>query len=142
MAVRGATASKYLRDLQNIENGSFPTKCILLGVNLALGLIAASAVIFQSCSPFGIGMVAQAGAGLPGMFCMLGACIGYLLVLGFSHGIKYIATTMSVFTIAFVFKEILRADRSTASETMTAAACTRTNRRAGRRTMSETLIYG
>lgn len=106
MAVRGATASKYLRDLQNLEHGSIIEKCIVLGMNLILGLIAASAVIFQSCSPFGIGMVAQAGAGLPGLFCMIGAGIGYLLVLGLSHGIKYIATTMIVFTIAFVFKEI------------------------------------
>lgn len=106
MAVRGVTASKYLRRVQNPQEESMMTKCIVLGVNFALGFVAATAVIFESCSPFGVGMVAQAGAGIAGVFCMLGASVGYLLVFGLSHGVKYIATTMIVFTIAFVFKEI------------------------------------
>ena len=82
------------------------TKCVVLGVNFALGFIAATAVIFESCSPFGIGMVAQAGAGIAGALCMAGASTGYLLMFGLRYGVKYIATTLIVFTIAFVFKEI------------------------------------
>lgn len=106
MAVRGVTANKYLRHVQNPQGESVAENCIALGVNFALGFVAAAAVVFESCSPFGIGMVAQAGAGIAGVCCMIGAGVGYLMVFGLSYGIKYVATTMIVFTIAFVFKEI------------------------------------
>jgi len=73
-------------------------------VSFVLGYAMSAAKLFGGCGPFGIGMVAQAGAGPGGVMCLLGASLGYLVTGGFDYGIKYVATSVLVFTAAFVFQ--------------------------------------
>lgn len=72
------------------------------GLNLLLGLIMSQAVVLGSCGPFGISAVAQAGAGLGGFMCAVGASAGYLLCFGFRQGMRYVASAVLVFTAGYV----------------------------------------
>ena len=76
------------------------------GINFILGFILSSATVLVSAGPFGIGVTAQAGAGLGGLMCAFGAAIGYLVVFGFEKGIKYVAAVVLVFTSSYVFQEL------------------------------------
>lgn len=67
-----------------------------------LGLGTGAGRLFQSCGPFGAAAVAAAGAELGGIFCLLGAALGYLMAGGLYPGGRYIATAFLVYTIGFV----------------------------------------
>ncbi len=75
--------------------------CLL---HVLLGFTLASGRIFQVCAPFGIGIVAQAGGGLAGAMCLLGASGSYLLLGGFAWGIRYVACCVLVYTASFIFQ--------------------------------------
>ncbi len=72
------------------------------GLNFLLGLVMSLAVVLGSYGPFGIAAVAQAGGGLGGFSCALGASLGYLLGMSFQRGMKYVAAAVLVFTSAYV----------------------------------------
>lgn len=69
-----------------------------------LGMVSASVRLFEYISPFGAAITAQAGAGAGGIATLLGASAGYLIFGGFDWGIRYVATSVLIFTIAFVFQ--------------------------------------
>jgi len=85
-----------------------PQTALLLsyGINFVLGFILSNATVFTSAGPFGIGVTAQAGAGIGGLMCAFGASIGYLIAFGFDKGIKYVAAVVLVFTSSYVFQEL------------------------------------
>ena len=95
-----------------LVNGTLPQRspqtALLLGygINFVLGFILASATVLTSAGPFGIGVTAQAGAGIGGLLCAFGASIGYLAAFGFEKGIKYVAAVVLVFTSSYVFQEL------------------------------------
>ena len=72
---------------------------------LLMGGTLAFARILSGGAPFGMAMVACSGAGLSGVFSLLGAALGYLLSGGLEWGIRYIAASVLVYTTAFVFHE-------------------------------------
>ncbi|MDR1132172.1 MAG: SpoIIE family protein phosphatase [Oscillospiraceae bacterium] len=74
-------------------------------LNFILGFIMSGSVIMEGLAPFGIAIVGRARAGWSGISCLIGACLGYILLGGFDWGIKYVATITLVFTVAFVFRE-------------------------------------
>jgi stage II sporulation protein E len=76
------------------------------GLNFLLGLIMANAVILGGSAPFGIAAAAQAGPGIGGLACTLGAAMGYLMTFGFSKGIKYVSAVVLVYTAGYVFQEV------------------------------------
>ncbi len=78
---------------------------------LLMGTVMACARSLHSGAPFGMAMVACSGAGLSGAFALAGASLGYLIGGGLEWGIRYIAASVLVYTIAFVFHE-LRAYKS------------------------------
>jgi hypothetical protein len=49
-----------------------------------LGAVLASGDILGGYAPFGLSFVGASGAGLPGFFSLLGACLGYFLSLTFA----------------------------------------------------------
>ena len=75
------------------------------GLYLLMGGGLAFARILSGGAPFGMAMVACSGAGLSGVFALLGAALGYLLSGGLEWGIRYIAASVLVYTAAFVFHE-------------------------------------
>ena len=100
---RGAALSGALRSRLAAEK---PRLLALsgCGAELLLGFAMASARIFGMCGPFGIGIVAEAGAGPGSVLCLIGAAAGYLLTGGFDVGIRYVATCLLVFTTAFALR--------------------------------------
>ena len=76
------------------------------GLYLLLGAVMACARVLKDGAPFGMALVACSGAGLGGVFALLGASLGYLLSGGLEWGIRYIAASVLVYTIAFVFHEV------------------------------------
>ncbi len=58
------------------------------------------------CAPFGLGLVAAAGAG-PGGFCaLLGASAGYLSALGLVTGLRYVSTAILIYSVSFAFYDL------------------------------------
>ena len=100
---RGASLGEALRAQLEAEK---PRLLKLAGgfAELLLGFVMASARIFGLCGPFGIGIVAEAGAGPGSVLCLLGAAAGYLLTGGFDVGIRYVATCLLVYTTAFALR--------------------------------------
>ncbi len=78
-------------------------RCLLY---MLMGAVMACAKVLSGGAPFGMAMVACSGAGLGGVFALLGASAGYLLGGGLEWGIRYIAASVLVYTVAFVFHEI------------------------------------
>jgi len=81
-------------------------------VYLLLGLTLACARVVGSGAPFGMALVAAAGPGLSGVFALSGAALGYLISGGVEWGIRYIAASVLVYTVAFLFHELAIYHRS------------------------------
>lgn len=77
-------------------------RCGLYGL---MGAVMACARVLENGAPFGMAMVACSGAGLSGVCALLGAAAGYLLGGGLEWGVRYIAASVLIYTIAFVFHE-------------------------------------
>ena len=75
------------------------------GLYLVMGGVMACARVLHSGAPFGMAMVASSGSGLSGVCALVGACLGYLLGGGLEWGIRYIAASVLVYTVGFVFHE-------------------------------------
>ena len=75
-------------------------------IYMSLGFTMACARIVETGAPFGIAMVACSGPGLSGVFALLGASLGYLLSGGLEWGIRYVAASVLIYTISFVFHEL------------------------------------
>lgn len=71
-----------------------------------LGAVLAGGELFGGYAPFGVGLVASAGAGGDGLCALLGACWGYLVYRGFSEGLRYAAACVLVFSVAFAFYDV------------------------------------
>ena len=69
-----------------------------------LGLTLSFARVLDDGAPFGIAMTAAAGPGLAGVCALLGASLGYLSG-GLGWGIRYLAASVLVYTVGFVFQE-------------------------------------
>ena len=78
-------------------------RCVLY---LLMGAVMACARVQRSGAPFGMAMVACSGAGISGVFALTGAALGYLISGGLEWGIRYIAASVLVYTVAFVFHEL------------------------------------
>lgn len=75
-------------------------------VYMGLGMMMSCARVMDNGAPLGLSMVACSGAGLSGVFALLGASLGYVLSGGIEWGIRYIAGCVLVYTVAFVFQEV------------------------------------
>jgi stage II sporulation protein E len=76
------------------------------GLYLLMGAVMAAARVLRTGAPFGMAMVACSGPGLSGVFALTGAALGYLVTGGLEWGIRYIAASVLVYTIAFVLHEL------------------------------------
>ena len=76
------------------------------GFSLLMGFTLAWARVLERGSPFALGWVACSGAGLGGMSALIGAALGYLISGGIDWGIRYVAASVLVFTVGYVFQEL------------------------------------
>ena len=105
MATKETMRGQYTRFRQWEEEKSALSVAAELGSFLLLGAILSSAQVFKSCAPFGVAAVAATGAGLSGVFTLLGSLIGYLLLYGEGSGLHYAAACILTFGVAFASAE-------------------------------------
>ena len=75
------------------------------GVYFLLGFTLACARVLETGGPFGMALVACAGPGVAGVCALLGASLGYLVSGGLDWGVRYIAASVLVYTVAYVTHE-------------------------------------
>lgn len=64
------------------------------------------AVLLEHYAPFPLGFVAASGSGAEGFAAMCGAVLGYLLGMGFSPALRYAASSILIYSIAFGFFDV------------------------------------
>ena len=72
----------------------------------AMGFVLSLSRVRESGAPFGMAFVACAGSGLTGVCALLGAALGYLTGGGIEWGVRYVAASVLVYTIGFLFQEL------------------------------------
>lgn len=77
-----------------------------VGIHLLLGAVLAGGIIFDGCAPFAVALVAASGSGLCGAGALLGAGFGYLTLLPFSDGLRYLSAAILTFAVAFAFYDV------------------------------------
>ena len=73
------------------------------GVGFLLGAVLSGAELFGLYAPFGVAAVAAAGSGITGFTTTLGACLGYLCLEGMTDGMRYAASAILTYSVAFAF---------------------------------------
>ena len=84
----------------------------MAGLQFLLGFLMSAGRLSGGAAPFGVAMVAQAGAGLGGVCALCGAALGYLTTLGLGLGVKYASACVLTFTVAFVLQDLRLSARS------------------------------
>ncbi len=73
------------------------------GVGFLLGGVLAGAELFGLYAPFGVAAVAAAGSGMSGFCTLAGSCLGYLCLEGMTDGMRYGASAILTYSVAFAF---------------------------------------
>ncbi|MCI8538654.1 MAG: SpoIIE family protein phosphatase [Oscillospiraceae bacterium] len=76
------------------------------GIRFLLGAVLSGAQIFESYAPFGLGLVGASGSGAGGFFALCGVCLGYLSTLGLVQGLRYAASAILIYSVAFAFYDV------------------------------------
>lgn len=76
------------------------------GLYFLLGFTMACARVLGTGGPFGMALVAASGAGGAGISALAGAALGYLVNGGLDWSLRYIAASVLVFTVAYLFQEL------------------------------------
>ena len=76
------------------------------GIHFLLSAVLAGAAVFGDYAPFGVALVGAAGSGVCGAAALVGACFGYLTLLGFTGGLRYISASMLTFAVNFAFYDV------------------------------------
>ena len=76
------------------------------GIHFLLAAVLAGAVMFEEYAPFGVALVGAAGSGVCGAAALVGACFGYLALMGFTDGLRYISASMLTFAVSFAFYDV------------------------------------
>lgn len=96
-SARGETVSLDASALLRFADG---------GVHFLLAAVLAGAAIFGEYAPFGVALVGAAGSGVCGAAALVGACFGYLTLIGFTGGLRYISASMLTFAVSFAFYDV------------------------------------
>ena len=75
-------------------------------IGFLLGGVLSGAELFGVYAPFGVAAVAAAGSGLTGFGTLCGACLGYLCLEGLTDGMRYAASAILVYSVAFAFYDM------------------------------------
>ena len=106
MATKERAGEKLLRfprrDTVNVSRRAF-LGLAEAGVGFLLGAVLAGAELFGLYAPFGVAAVAAAGSGVSGFCTLAGTCLGYLCLEGLTDGMRYAASAILVYAVAFAF---------------------------------------
>ena len=96
------TALQAVRERQGDRRFWIVGRCVFYAV---MGFLLSLARVQRDGAPFGMAFVAGVGAGLDGVCALLGAALGYLTGGGIEWGIRYVAATVLVYTLGYLFHE-------------------------------------
>ena len=71
-----------------------------------MGFLLSLARVQETGAPFGMAFVAGAGPGIGGVCALLGAALGYLTGGGLEWGIRYVAASVLIYTLTYLFQEL------------------------------------
>lgn len=113
------------------------------GVGFLLGAVLSGAQVFGLYSPFGVAAVAAAGSGVTGFCTLAGACLGYLCLGGMTDGMRYAASAILTYSVAFAFFDTKVYRKLWFMPAIAALLCTITGVicRAGRGWRGEDLVF-
>ena len=113
------------------------------GVGFCLGGVLAGAELFGLYAPFGVAAVAAAGSGITGFAATLGACLGYLCLEGMTDGMRYAASAILTYSVAFAFYDtrVYRLPWFMPAVAMTLSAMTGIVCRGGQGWYGQDLVY-
>ncbi len=97
------TARETLQGKQGDRQVWIIGRCIFYAL---MGFLLSLARVQGNGAPFGMAFVAGAGSGVGGVCALLGAALGYLTGGGLEWGIRYIAASVLIYTIAYLFHEL------------------------------------
>lgn len=72
-------------------------------IGFLMGAVLSGAELFGLYAPFGVAATAAAGSGITGFSTMAGACLGYLCLEGMTDGMRYAASAILTYSVAFAF---------------------------------------
>lgn len=75
-------------------------------IRLLLAAVLAGVGILDGRAPFGPAMVGASGAGVAGAAAMIGACLGSLLQLELTDGLRYASASILIYAAAFAFYDV------------------------------------
>jgi len=93
-------AKEQIRRTRIGSGGRLAAEC---GIHLLLAAVLAGAVIPEECAPFAVALVGAAGCGVCGAAALVGACFGYLCLMGLTQGLRHAAACVLVFAVAYAF---------------------------------------
>ncbi len=96
-SARGEQVSMDASALLRFANG---------GIHFLLAAVLSGALLFGKCAPFGVALVGAAGSGICGAAALIGACFGYLVLMGFADGLRYVSASMLTFAVIFAFYDV------------------------------------
>jgi stage II sporulation protein E len=103
-------AARFRKDIWEDETvvlrKSFLMRISACVIRFCLAAVLAGGEILGGYAPFGLGFVGASGAGLPGFFALLGACLGYFLAFDFAEALKYSAICILIFSVSFALYDV------------------------------------
>lgn len=113
MAARGSIKARLDRLRQETArcgregvSGPALTRGTETAIRFFLGAVLAGAVLLDGRAPFGVALVAASGSGLYAGAALVGTALGYLALLPFSQGVRYLSAAVLTFAVAFAFYDI------------------------------------
>ena len=107
MATRGRTQKNHRTKKTGRTLPRLSRERLMQGVETAvgfcLGTVLSGAELFGLYAPFGVAATAAAGSGITGFSTMAGACLGYLCLEGITDGMRYAASAVLTYSVAFAF---------------------------------------
>lgn len=79
---------------------------------LLCGFVLSCGTLAGSPAPFALAFLATAGGGLRGLCCLLGACLGYLLMHPLAQGLQMSSTGILVYVCSYIFGNLWITKRS------------------------------
>ena len=98
-------------------------RACVCAVRFFLAAILSGSQIFGGYAPFGLALVAAAGAGMEGLSALLGLLVGSLLFLPFTAAMRYIASGILILSVSIAFYDT-KICKKAAFLPLTAAVCT------------------
>lgn len=100
---KGTALEAALQEKQGDRRVWIIGRCVFYAL---MAFLLSLARVLEDGAPFGMAFVAAAGPGIGGVCALLGAALGYFTGGGLEWGIRYVAASVLIYTVATLFREL------------------------------------